>query len=101
MNTILVKAKKIIARAALATVALCGFLAFSEREPLRRIRDFMFMVVTDDRIQCMRGRGITTNPRRFMSDRCTARTDITGHTATTARIASGMNGITAGGIDRR
>jgi len=49
----------------------------------------------------MRGRGITTNPRRFMLDRCTARMDITDHTATIARIASGMNGITAGGIGRR
>ena len=61
----------------------------------------MFMAATGDRIRFMRGRGITTNPRRFMLDRCTARTDITDHTATIACIASGMNGITAGGIDKR
>ena len=63
MNTILVKAKKIIGKAALATVALGGFLGFF-------------------------GAG-------------TARMDITDHTATIACIASGMNGITAGGIGRR
>jgi len=78
-----------------------GFWLFLERELRRRIHDFMFTVDMDDPIRCMQGRGITMDPHRFMSDLRTALTDITGHTATIAYIASGMNGITAGGIVKR
>jgi len=89
MNTILVKAKKIIGKRRWRLWRWADFLAFFGAGTAFGASAILCYGGYGRPYRVYAGRGITTDPRRFMLDRCTARTDITDHTVTTACIASG------------